>query len=70
MLTTRDNDEGVVAVMDGARMVKPFDYDTRDRKSQKAAHAEARAFIDGAVYAAARLGLNAAGVPVFEGRAA
>lgn len=55
MLTNRDDDDGLVRVLDGDKLVKPFAYDTRDRKSQKAAHECARAFIEGAAYALSQL---------------
>lgn len=79
-LTNFDNDEGKVLVVLGSVELAGFPYDPSDRAAQRAAHAEARAFIRGwsmraalsvtgysngaPVYAAPKV--NEAGIPVFE----
>ena len=68
MLEKIDNDSGLVTVRHRGKLVHRAAYDTRDRQDQKTAHANAEAYRQGWNDALASIGINAAGVPVFDPR--
>lgn len=70
MLNKIDDDKGTIHIMFGGKSIWTFEYHPEDRKEQKMAHIFALTYIDGWNDCARTLGLNSAGVPVFQGEAA